>query len=41
MRSSDRAEVRGEHEPDRDRLAVQQRVAGRGLERVADACGRS
>ena len=29
-----------EHEPDRDRLAVQQLVAADGLERVARACGR-
>ena len=28
--------MRGEHEPDRDRLAVQQRVTGRRLERVRD-----
>ncbi len=29
-------EVRGEHEADRDRLAVQQRVTGRDLERVGE-----
>ena len=29
-------EVRGEHEADRDRLPVQQRVIGRDLERVGE-----
>ena len=29
-------EMRGEHEPDRDRLAVLQRMAGRGLQRVPE-----